>query len=121
MLINLTNHPYSSWQAQQKNVALEQFGEVNDLPFPHISPEATEQEIAELADEFLTKILSIKESEEPFAVHLMGELCFCFALIEKLKKKKIKVIASTSERNVVDLGNGKKQITFNFVKFREYL
>lgn len=120
MLINLTNHPLSQWSDSQKHLAEQEFGKVIDWDFPHIDPMATEQEIENLAIEYLEKIKTIAKGESVLAVHLMGELCFCFALLCLLKRENIKVVASTSQREVIDLGNGEKQVKFSFVKFREY-
>lgn len=120
MLINLTNHPLSQWSDSQKHLAEQEFGKVIDWDFPHIDPMATEQEIENLAIKYLEKIKTIAKGESILAVHLMGELCFCFALLCLLKRENIKVVASTSQREVIDLGNGEKQVKFSFVKFREY-
>jgi hypothetical protein len=53
-------------------------------------------------------------------VHIMGEMTFCFALIEKLKQNNIKCIASTSKRIVNTISNNKKEIIFEFCTYREY-
>ncbi|MGQ9848195.1 MAG: hypothetical protein ACUVQP_11950, partial [Bacteroidales bacterium] len=53
------------------------------------------------------------------AVHLMGEFTFVYNLVNLLKKKNIKVIVSTTDR-IVEESDGKKIVTFQFVRFREY-
>lgn len=120
MLINLTNHPYAQWSDEQKQAA-EQFGSCVDLPFPAVDPSADADDIDALADEYLQKILDIaqKQDTEP-VVHLMGEMTFLFDLANKLRDKNIRCVASTSERNTIDLGNGQKTIEFRFVQFRDY-
>ena len=120
MLINLTNHPYAQWSDEQKQ-ASEQFGSCVDLPFPAVDPSADADDIDALADEYLQKILDISQNQdtEP-VVHLMGEMTFLFALANKLRDKNIRCVASTSERNSVELGNGQKEVQFRFVQFRDY-
>ncbi len=122
MLINLSNHPSDKWSKKQMK-ASSVFGGISDIPFPQISPEADEQEIIKLAEEYFFKIkeiLSIIDGDNLNAVHLMGEMTFCFALASLLIKSGIKCIASTSRRNSSEQ-NGKKISEFEFVKFRSYV
>lgn len=118
MLINLTNHPSARWSEEQK-AAAGVYGEIVDMPFPQIDEAGDENYIATLADEYLQKILLIAERENVI-VHLMGELTFCFALLCRLKKHCITCVASTTKRIVCEEEPGKKIVTFQFVKFREY-
>lgn len=120
MLINLTNHPSAQWDEAQKQAAA-QYGKCVDLPFPAVDPSANKEDIEVLTDEYLQKIMDIakQEDSEP-VVHLMGEMTFLFTLANKLKDKNIRCIASTSERNTIELGNGQKEIHFTFVQFRDY-
>ena len=53
------------------------------------------------------------------AVHIMGEMNFTYALVNKLKANGIKCVASTTKRETVE-ENGVKISKFNFVRFREY-
>ena len=50
----------------------------------------------------------------------MGEMNFTYALVEQLKLEDITAYASTTQRVVKDLGEGKKESTFEFVRFRAY-
>ncbi|MFN4254822.1 MAG: hypothetical protein ACK4Q5_07440 [Saprospiraceae bacterium] len=120
MLLNLTNHPSAKWPVEQLATALAQFGNVEDMPFPNISPQATEQEIERLAHEFFEEIGKRTASSPNIAVHLMGEMTFCFRLVSLLKKSGIRVVASTTERLLLEESEGKKTAVFRFVKFREY-
>ncbi len=92
-----------------------------DLPFPEIEPDASEDTVIEMADLFLGKILDLlKDSHESLnAVHLMGEMTFCFALGTLLLGKGIPCVASTTRREVVQDGLSKTSI-FNFCRFRRY-
>ena len=40
MLINLKNHPSDKWTDDQKNGAIELYGELKDLPFPMVPTSA---------------------------------------------------------------------------------
>lgn len=121
MLINLSNHPVSSWPLNQIETAEKQYGEITDLSFPNINPGLNEKEVENIADDYFDRIISIlKESKENAnAVHVMGELNFTFNIVTKLVAKGITCVASTTKRNTKELGN-KKLTEFNFVKFREY-
>jgi hypothetical protein len=121
MLINLSNHPSNQWSGKQFKAATKKFKSVYDLPFPHISPKANSKQVELKAKKYYEKILSLLKSskDKSNAVHLMGEMTFVFQLTQVLKKNNIKVIASTTDR-IVEEKNGKKIVTFNFVRFREY-
>lgn len=121
MLINLSNHPKDNWSQKQLSSALRKYKSVVDLFFPNISPNATSNQVKSKAEKYLKKILQIlKNSPDKYnAVHLMGEFTFVFHLAIILKKKKIPVIVSTTNR-IVEEKDGKKIVTFNFVRFRDY-
>jgi len=113
MLLNLSNHPSANWAEEQLAAA---GGRVIDMPFPSIPPEADEDYIRKLADEYYGKIIDMPDVD---AVHIMGEFNFCFALITKLKAQGVRCVASTTVRKTVE-ENGVKMSVFKFVKFREY-
>jgi hypothetical protein len=116
--INISNHPMANWSKEQIAAAIE-YGEGEDLAFPMIHPEANSEDIDELANEYLNTVIEMQNNYD-ITIHLMGESTFCFALIKKLKSIGIKVLASTTNRVIIEEGNGKKTTQFNFVKFREY-
>ena len=122
MLINLSNHPAFQWSEPQIKIACQQFGQVIDLPFPAIDPGADTDAIAILAEQYEVKIKKTLAAENTgtFAVHLMGELTFCFALVSRLQKAGITCLASTTRRETVENNNGSKTSKFEFVRFREY-
>ncbi len=121
MLINCSNHPSSSWGEKQKNAAA-QYGGITDLTFPVIDPEAETDAVALLAELYEVKIRRLLGTENTgaFAVHLMGELTFCFALVARLQNAGITCLASTTRREIIENGNGSKTSKFEFVRFREY-
>ncbi|WP_291528076.1 TIGR02221 family CRISPR-associated protein [Bacteroides sp. UBA939] len=120
LLINLSNHPFSAWSEQQYQAA-EVYGKCVDLPFPDINPLCNDQEIEQLSDEYLEKVLVMSNGHEgTLTVHLMGELTFCFSLLRKLQSRNIRCIASCTERNVTMTEDGVKHTFFHFVRFRDY-
>ncbi len=116
MLLNLSNHPSSSWPEQQIQLANRQYGDIQDMPFPQIDPEADEIAIQNLAVQYLDRILPI----HPKAVHLMGELNFTFELVRLLQSHGITAVASTTHRSTQELPDGTKISKFEFVRFRSY-
>ncbi len=121
MLINLSNHPISTWDGNQIQAA-RQYGSLVDRPFPAIDPMASEEEIEQLANQHFRQIMEDFSSsdEEKSAVHLMGELTFCFALVARLQRAGITCLASTTQRQTIDHPDGSKTTRFGFVRFREY-
>ena len=124
MLINLSNHPSSQWPSRQKAVSVKLFGEVRDIPFPKVDPLADEEYIFDLAKEYALKCMDIiKKSNvtgKENAVHIMGELTFCFSTVMLLQQKGITCLASTSVRQAAEKENGEKHSVFSFERFRKY-
>lgn len=118
MLLNLSNHPSISWSPAQLAAAAQEYGVVLDWPFPAIDPLWLKAEIDTLAWEYCTNILKL--SPLPKAVHLMGEMTFCFALVNLLKQHGLICVASTSRRVVTEKAPGNKEVLFEFAQFREY-
>ena len=116
MLLNLSNHPSANWSAEQTNAACNQWGGVEDLPFPQIPPTWTTDEVELLAEQYVGKIMHLN----PMAVHIMGELTFCFSLVAKLQQIGIPCVASTTQRNTIDNPDGTKIASFRFVMFRGF-
>ncbi len=119
MLLNLSNHPIASWTDEQIQKAQQQYGEIVDLPFPQIAPYATENDIQQLAQEYLKKVQTFGTPDQ-LAIHIMGEMNFTFALVEKLKTQGYTCVASTTERIVKQLPDNQKLTEFHFVQFRRY-
>ncbi|MFN3588392.1 MAG: hypothetical protein ACK4UP_03355 [Spirosomataceae bacterium] len=115
MLLNLTNHPSEGWPENQRNEAVKRYQSILDWPFPSIPPALSSEELDNWVSDYQHKIIAI----QPTAVHVMGEMTFCFRLIEKLKSAGIACIASTTERVTVQKENVKTAY-FEFVQFRAY-
>lgn len=118
LFLNLSNHPSSSWTAEQLAAARE-FGEVVDMPFPQVAPDATEEGIGKLADEQVALIREYAR-EHDVTVHVMGEMSLTYRLVSRLTALGIRCVCSTSYRIVKDEGDGKRLVEFHFNKFRSY-
>lgn len=116
MFINLTNHPSENWSEEQLEAA-RQYGEIVDLPFPIIEPFFTTKDIEDLAD---ITVDGIKGLDANPIVHVMGEMTFTYAIVTRLKALGVTCVASTTERLVKMMPDGKKVSEFKFVQFREY-
>lgn len=116
MFINLTNHPSENWSEEQLNAA-RHYGEIVDIPFPSIEPDATTNDIIELAEQIIDKIKSIDSSA---VVHIMGEMTCTYHVVFRLKELGITCLASTTKRNNIITPDGKEIPVFKFVQFREY-
>ena len=128
MLINLSNHSLSSWSDKQKIVAQQQFGQIVDLAFPSIQPEAGLKQVKSLATAYVQKCLEMlgdkatDEHARPIqqAVHIMGEMTFVYQFIRQISEYGILCVASTSNRIVETEENGRKISRFEFVRFRAF-
>jgi len=120
MLLNLSNHPSPHWPPPQLAAAQEQFGDVIDLPFPAIDPEADTAEVEQLAAEYENTAVERLQGARPRAVHLMGEMSFTLALTARLQRRGIAVYCSTTRRQVLEEKDGTKTTRFVFVRFRQY-
>lgn len=118
LLINLSNHPSADWGARQREAA-EMYGEIEDMDFPAIPPEAGEREITDLAEEYVSRIEERAETRD-VTVHIMGEMTFCYAVITRLQPLGIPCIASTTRRQITEAADGVKEVHFDFETFREY-
>lgn len=118
VFINLSNHPSASWSKEQTDAAKE-YGDILDIPFPQVAPDATEKDIEDISDALVDKILVYSRDNEVTA-HVMGEMGLTYSLVKRLKKNGIHCVCSTSYRIVEDKGNGKRLVEFHFKKFRDY-
>ena len=117
LFLNLSNHPSSAWSNEQLEAA-RQYGEVEDMEFPTIGPDADEGAIEALAEKYEKRIMTLAKDKH-LTVHIMGEMTFTYSLVERLKRKGIDCVASTTNRQVEER-DGQKLSTFQFVRFRNY-
>lgn len=118
MLINLTNHPSSTWSKEQIQAA-EKYGGVTDWPFPPVAPEWDEKQIESLAQTTASEILQ-RFPQQDLTIHLMGEFTLTMSLLRIFQRKNIPCVASTTERQVKERGEGQREVFFRFVRFRTY-
>lgn len=118
MFVNFSNHPSLYWDNSQRAASLD-YGELIDIPFPQISPNANVGELEKLAQDYVQRIVSLAELKD-IIVHVMGEMTFTFMVVTRLKEMGIKCVASTTERKTTYNDDGTKVSEFQFVKFREY-
>ena len=117
LFINLSNHPSAGWPEAQRKAATG-YGDITDLSFPDISPEAGSEAIEAIASEYVEKVREMAAGAEA-TVHVMGEMNFTYSLVSQLKAFGIRCLASTTERYVEEK-DGAKTSYFKFVRFREY-
>lgn len=119
MFINLSNHPSEMWSEKQKTEA-KKYGEICDIAFPGVRPEAKGEEINQLVESYIQKIMKYNQP----IVMVQGEFVFTYRLVNKLKERGIKVVSACSERVVSESyekdGTSRKESIFQFVQFREY-
>lgn len=131
MLINLSDHPAAKWSRTQREAAEQQFGSVEDMPFPVIDPTASLEDVARVAREYADTCeqrlntaadggTESRPTSGAHAVHLMGEFTFTYLFVKEMEERDILCIASTTERIVTDNPDGSKTTVFQFVQFRPY-
>ena len=89
-------------------------GEIVNVPFPAVDPHMTKEEVYELAEKCIDKIMK----NNPSAVFCQGEFSLCVRVVELLKEKEIRVYTLCNERVMSD--DGKAISGFRFVQFREF-
>ena len=119
MLINYSNHPSSLWSEEQTQEANRLFGEIADIPFPIVAPDADEKDIVHLTETELKRICTFALPKEA-VIHIMGEMTLTYALVHRLKDIGYRCVASTTYREVYEECPNKKIVSFQFVRFRCY-
>lgn len=116
--INLTNHPSDTWGEQQLEAA-RKYGEMVDMPFPQVDPEMTTQQVKAIALEQVHRIME-QGSVSNLTVHVMGEMTLVYHIVDLLKRRGVRCVASTTKRIVNTNADGKTESVFRFVNFRDY-
>ncbi len=119
MVVNLTNHPHEQWSPTQK-LAAQKWGDIVDLAFPFVSPDASYDDVQVLARNCFHKIQALA----PECVICQGEMTLTYALVSLLKHAGFFVVAACSERHVTEEvmedQSTRKTAYFQFVTFRPY-
>lgn len=119
VFVNLSNHPSVDWSEEQKKAALV-YGGIIDVPFPSVPSSCSDKAMQKLADKAVGAVGKAAYPAREVTVHVMGEMTLTYRIVNKLKARGIRCLASTSDRVANDLGNGEKISQFHFVEFREY-
>ena len=137
VFLNISNHPSSGWGEEQTAAALKLCrwenadgdiiaeGKIIDIPFPTVPATAGTNEINRLAESLYSAILGVIDPAQstddpdcpPATIHLMGEQAVCYCLTSHLRKMGLRVVVSSTEREVVEK-DGVKTSVFRFVRFR---
>ena len=119
VFVNLSNHPSTDWGEEQKSAA-SAFGEIVDIPFPSVPSSCNDKKMAKLVKKTVGAVVDVAYPASEVTVHVMGEMTLTYRLVSMLKARGIRCLASTTEREVSDLGDGEKVSLFHFISFREY-
>ena len=119
VFVNLSNHPSADWSEEQKKAALV-YGGIIDVPFPSVPSSCSDKAMQKLADKAIGAVTKAAYPAREVTMHVMGEMTLTYRIVNKLKARGIRCLASTSDRVANDLGNGEKISQFHFVEFREY-
>lgn len=119
VFVNLSNHPSADWSEEQKKAALA-YGGIIDVPFPSVPSSCSDKAMQKLADKAIGAVTKAAYPAREVTVHVMGEMTLTYRIVNKLKARGIRCLASTTNRMTNDLGNGEKISQFHFVEFREY-
>ena len=92
IFVNFSNHPKVKWSNLQIEAA-EEFGDIVDVQFPHVSPYATEQEVQELYQKCL-KVLQFN----PYVVMCQGEYSLTYYVTCSLRELNIPVVVTTTDK-----------------------
>lgn len=116
VFLNLSNHPSeTSWSKEQRAAAGALARSIVDLPFPAVPPTAGTDDVARLGVETLGRLPA------GVAVAMVaGEMTLAFWLVAALQQRGVRCVAATTVREVVELGDGRRETAFRFVRFREY-
>jgi hypothetical protein len=119
VFINHTHHNSQNWSPAQLQAA-EDYGTVVDIPSPDIEASWDEQQVVALAEEYAEKIVAL----HPAGVLCQGEFTYTYAVVQRLQKAGIPVMAACSKRQVEEItdkeGNTKRMSLFQFIRFRRY-
>lgn len=117
IMVNISNHQFNKEQTIAALALINQYSKntyesdyrlsrLEYIQFPQIDPHFDENDVKNLVNEYLKKILAYN----PEFVCINGEQTFCYQLISVLRKYDIMCFTSTSFRS-----------TFKHVRFREYI
>ncbi|MEM2264684.1 MAG: hypothetical protein QXX03_05780 [Nitrososphaerota archaeon] len=121
-LLVISNHPPEKWEDEQKKG----WDEIEFIPFPEIDPNASRNEVSEMARLFFLNIVKPRlDNDENLFVCLQGEFTFFFEFCYYLSEYPLytkKFIFPTTQRVVEEQRNPDGSISkvykFKFVRWR---
>lgn len=119
VFVNWSNHPFNSWDAQQLEAA-KAFGELVYRPFSDVSPTCSAAEIISLAELQVNDFSIQFPDKQNVVIMLQGEMTLLYHLLKLLEIQGYRVVAATSERDVIHTPDGKEIKSFRFAGFRDY-
>jgi hypothetical protein len=120
---NVSNHPSVKWSPEQRQAALELIGgegDIQDVPFPFVRPEADDEELDNLAVSLVRNITY--RDPDRFAAMVSGEYALTVLLLAKLTSLEVPVFVATTKRvstEKVEGGKTTQEVIFKFVQFRK--
>lgn len=120
LIINISNHPYSSWDKEQVKACGDAV--IVDLPHPTISPlaSAEDMDIAtfSMGGWLCATLPGIPEENVTFVI--AGAQGFVFRLVGLLKMEGYTCLEACSDRNTISNADGSKTVKFEFKGFRSF-
>lgn len=121
VLINVSNHPSDKWSVEQKDG----FNEIMDISFLNVDPNwdtfvDIDERVLSFGQTIFDRVCELKDNNFKVFVFIAGEQTFATGLITLLHFNRVNIIVPTTER-IVEEKDGKKIVTFNFVKWRPIL
>ena len=117
--INFSNHSSQKWDEKQI-VCAKRYGNIIDVNFPEVACDAIEEQIEQLAKQYVSQIMNL----DPSVVMCQGEFTLTYAIVSKLLSQGIPCVAACSRRETVEEimpdGSSVKKSKFCFEKFRFY-
>jgi len=116
--INVSNHASKAWSDEQRAAATDLVagGEILDVAFPNVAPTATTEEVVVIA----ARLLDSLDPHGDSVWMVQGEFTLTVTLVGMVQSRGDLVVAACSERVSLDMGDGKKVVSFRFVQFRGY-
>lgn len=123
LLLNISNHPFKTWQNSQREAAFDLVPEVVDTFFPRIEINYSSKKINKIIKKLTVDILKFLDDEkikvEETYIYCIGDYLTTYRLVVAFKSIGFKVIVPRSER-CRSRATGFKRRAFKFRFFEEY-
>ncbi len=120
---NISNHNQVKWSPEMRSAAEKlvpegEFEGIIDVPYPYIPTDADDEEVRDISAEFLGK--TVDDACPGDVIYIQGEMSSLFAMVNMLQINGLDCYTATSERRVMENGDGTTTRKFEFVRFRKY-